>query len=79
MITDAEQKVIQPHTPPRHGGVIWTLWSCGHATHNKIDNESWKSKTSLIGVWHNENLSQETNTIEIRTVTLQTLIYEQEV
>jgi hypothetical protein len=22
MITDAEQKVIQPHTPPRHGGVI---------------------------------------------------------
>jgi len=21
-ITDAEQKVIQPHTPPQHGGVI---------------------------------------------------------
>lgn len=27
-----------------------TSWSRGHATHNKIDNESWKAETGLIGV-----------------------------
>jgi hypothetical protein len=46
------------------------MWLCGHATHNKIDNESQKVETNLIGVWHNEDLPHDTNTIGIITLTL---------
>jgi hypothetical protein len=28
-----------------------TLWSRGHVTHIKIDNESRKAEISLIGMW----------------------------
>jgi hypothetical protein len=59
--------------------LMQTSWSHGHATHNKVDNESWKAKTGLTRVWHNENLLQGTNTIRIRIFTLQIAIREREV
>jgi hypothetical protein len=49
---------------------MWTSWSRVHATHNKIYKESWKAITCLIGVWHNGNLSQDINSIGIRTPAL---------
>ena len=58
---------------------MWISWSRVHATHNKIYKESWKAKTCLIGVWNNGNLSQDTNSIGIRTPALQIPIQEREV
>jgi hypothetical protein len=46
---------------------------------NKIDNEFWKVKINLIEMWLNENMFQDTKTIEIRTPSLQIQIYEQDV
>jgi hypothetical protein len=47
---------------------MWISWSYGHVTHNKIDYESRKTKTGLIGVWPDENLCQEIYTNGIRTL-----------
>jgi hypothetical protein len=32
----------------------------------KIEIWSWKAEIDLIGVWHNENLPQNTNTIGMK-------------
>jgi len=59
--------------------MIWTSWSRSHTTHNKIDNQSRKAKTSMLGVWHKENLFQDTSIIGIKNSTLRISIHKREV
>ena len=43
-----------------------TLWSRGHTTHNQDWDLILESQIGLIGVWHNENMPHDTNTIEMK-------------
>jgi hypothetical protein len=49
--------------------VMRTSWSRGHATHNQVEIWSQKAEIGLIGVWHNGNLPQSTNTIGMSRMT----------
>jgi len=48
--------------------VMRTSWSCGHTPTIKIEIWSRKAEIGLIRMWHNGNLSQATNTIEMSRI-----------
>jgi hypothetical protein len=49
-----------------HESMMWTSWSCGHATQNQDWDLILKSRNRLIWVWQNGNMPQGTNIIGMK-------------
>jgi hypothetical protein len=59
---------------------MWTLWSRGHTTHTQTHQFPGRpSKSSLIGVWHKDNLYLGISTIGNGNPHQRILIHEWEV